>query len=324
MIVRSMLAAVGLMVAAIVSPAAAWPDRPITILIPYPPGGATDVITRAVAQQMQRFLGQPITIEHRTGRDGLLALRALGQAAPDGYTLMAGNPTTSSVNPVLHRGQLGFDYEAGVAPISVMSEIPNLMLVAAAFPASDFPAFVEYVRSNPGAIRFGAPGIGSAEHLNGVAFGREAGLDIRFQRHEGGALEGIADLAAGKFDWAMVNVASSAPAIRDGRVKALAVSGNVRVPEFPVVPTFAELGYPDIFGNAWQALFAPGGTPREIVQALHHAVVAAVDAAELRQNFLKRGIIVTTSESPEAFAAALKAEMARRAKAIADAGIATD
>src|SRR5262245_40688420 len=112
-----------------VTTATGYPDRPILILVPYPPGGATDIVTRVVATEMQSLIGTPITVENRPGRDGLLALQALGKATPDGYTLMAGNPTTNAVNPVLHPGQLGFDYDKGVVPISVMSEIPNAMLV---------------------------------------------------------------------------------------------------------------------------------------------------------------------------------------------------
>jgi tripartite-type tricarboxylate transporter receptor subunit TctC len=145
-----------------------------------------------------------------------------------------------------------------------------------------------------------------------------------FQSHDGGALEAIADLLAGKFDWAMINVASATPLIRDGKLKALAVSGRFRVQSFPDVPTLEECGYPGIFGNAWQALFAPGGTPARIVHALHKAIVQSVGSDEVRHAFHKRGVITMTSESPEAFAAALKAEMALRAKAIAEAKIAVD
>jgi tripartite-type tricarboxylate transporter receptor subunit TctC len=307
-----------------VTTATGYPDRPILILVPYPPGGATDIVTRAVATAMQSLIGTPIAVENRAGRDGLLALQALGKAAPDGYTLMVGNPTTNAVNPVLHPGQLGFDYDKGVVPISVMSEIPNAMLVTASFPASTFQEFVDHARRNPGRLKYGAPGVGAGEHLNGFAFGKAAGLDMVFQPHDGGALEAVADLMAGKFDWAMINVASTAPLIRGGKLKALAVSGRLRVPDFPDVPTIDEAGYPGIFGNAWQGLFAPGGTPPEVVRMLHKAVVQAVNTEAVKDALRKRGIVIVTSESPEAFATALKAEMAVRAEALADAKVSVD
>src|SRR5262249_22517408 len=150
------------------------------------------------------------------------------------------------------------------------------LVVAASFAADNFTDFIDYVKKNPGQVRFGGPGVGSGEHLNGVAFGKAAGLDMVYQPHHGGALEAIADLLAGKCEWAMINVASTAPLIREGKLRALAVSGRFRVQGFPDVPTLDECGYPGIFGNAWQALFAPGGTPPDVVHALHRAVIQAV------------------------------------------------
>jgi tripartite-type tricarboxylate transporter receptor subunit TctC len=301
--------------------AAAYPERPITIIIPYPPGGATHIVTATVAREMEKHLGQPVTLEHKAGRDGMIALEAAGKAAPDGYTLMAGNPTTNAVNPVVRRRQLPFDYAQAIAPITIMSEIPNLLLVATAFPAASFRDFVAYVKQNPGKVKFGAPGIGAGEHLNGLVFAKAAGLDMPFQRHEGGALEALRDLVDGKFQWAMVNAASSAALIKQGKIKPLAVSGTRRVPAYPDVLTVDESGYKGIFSNAWQALFAPGGTPQEIIDELHRAVVAAVGSPAVREEFEKRSIIVVTSRSPAAFAAELKADIAQKEKIVAETGI---
>jgi len=304
--------------------AAEYPERPITIIIPYPPGGATHIVTAAVAREMEKSLGQPLRLDHKAGRDGMIALEAAGKAAPDGYTLMAGNPTTNAVNPVVRRRQLPFDYAQAIAPITVMSEIPNLFLVAANFPAANFKEFIAYVKQNPGKVKFGAPGIGAGEHLNGLVFGKAAGLDMPFQRHEGGALEALRDLMDGKFQWAMVNAASSAALIKEGKIRALAVSGGRRVPAYPDVPTIDESGYKGIFSNAWQALFAPGGTPKEIIDKLHRAVVAAVESPAVREEFAKRSIIAVTSRSPAAFAADLKADIAQKEKIVAETGIAVE
>jgi tripartite-type tricarboxylate transporter receptor subunit TctC len=301
--------------------AAGYPERPITIIIPYPPGGATHIVTAAVAREMEKSLGQPVRLEHMVGRDGMVALEAAGKAAPDGYTLMAGNPTTNVVNPVVRRKQLPFDYAQAIAPISVMSEIPNLFLVGAAFPAANLREFIAYVKQNPGKVKFGAPGIGAGEHLNGLVFAKAAGLDMPFQRHEGGALEALRDLVDGKFQWAMVNAASSAAPIKEGKVKLLAVSGSRRVPAYPGVPTIEEAGYKGIFSNAWQALFAPGATRREVIDTLHRAVVAAVATPAVREEFEKRSIIVLTSSSPAAFAAELKADIAQKEKIVIETAI---
>jgi tripartite-type tricarboxylate transporter receptor subunit TctC len=319
--ISSVLAVLACPAAAAVSYAAAYPERPITIIIPYPPGGATHIVTASVAREMEKQFGQPVRLEHKAGRDGMIALEAAGKAAPDGYTLMAGNPTTNAVNPVVRRRQLPFDYAQAIAPVTVMSEIPNLFLVAAAFPAASFAEFIAYVKQNPGKVKFGAPGIGAGEHLNGLVFGKAAGLDMPFQPHAGGALEALRDLVDGKFQWAMVNAASSAALIKQGKIKPLAVSGSRRVPAYPDVPTVEEAGYKGIFSNAWQALFAPGGTPQEIIDKLHRAVVAAVGSPAVREEFEKRSIIAVTSRSPEAFAAELKADIAQKEKIVAETGI---
>ncbi len=316
-----MLAIVACGVSTVVASAAEYPERPITILIPYPPGGATHIVTTAVAREMEQQLGQPVKLEHKVGRDGMIALEAAGQAAPDGYTLMAGNPTTNAVNPVVRRRQLPFVYEQAIAPVTVMSEIPNLFLVAAAFPAHSFKEFITYAKQNPGKVKFGAPGIGAGEHLNGLMFAKATALDMPFQRHEGGALEALRDLVDGKFQWAMVNAASSAALIKQGKIRALAVSGSQRVPAYPGLPTIEEAGYKGIFSNAWQALFTPGGTPKEIIDRLHRAVVAAVASPAVREEFEKRSIIAVTSRSPEAFAAELKADIAQKEKIVAETGI---
>ncbi len=304
-----------------VASAAGYPERAITIVIPYPPGGATHIVTSMVAREMEQQLGQPLRLDHKVGRDGMIALEAAGQAAPDGYTLMAGNPTTNAVNPVVRRRQLPFIYEQAIAPITVMSEIPNLFLVAAAFPANSFKELIAYAKQNPGKVKFGAPGIGAGEHLNGLVLARAAALDMPFQPHEGGALEALRDLVDGKFQWAMVNAASSAALIKQGKIRPLAVSGSRRVPAYPDLPTIEEAGYPGIFSNAWQALLAPGGTPKEIIDRLHRAVVAAVASPTVREEFEKRSIIAVTSRSPEAFAAELKADIAQKEKIVAETGI---
>jgi tripartite-type tricarboxylate transporter receptor subunit TctC len=304
--------------------AAGYPERPITIILPYPPGGATHIVTSLVAREMEKQFGQPVKLEHKVGRDGMIALEAAAAAAPDGYTLMAGNPTTNSVNPVVRKRQLPFDYARAITPVTVMSEIPNLLVVAASFPAANFAQFVSYVKQNPGKVKFGAPGIGAGEHLSGLMFARAAGLDMPFQRHEGGAVEALRDIVDGKFQWAMVNAASSAPLIRDGKIRALAVSGNRRVPAYPDVPTVDESGFQGGFSNAWQALFVPGGTSRDIVEKLHQAVVAAVANPAVKDEFEKRSIIVVTSTSPAAFAAELKADIARKEKIVAETGIVVD
>ena len=310
--------------AAAAAGAAGYPERPITILIPYPPGGATHIVTLAVAREMEKQFGQPVKLDHRVGRDGMVALEAAGAAAPDGYTLMAGNPTTNAVNPVVRRRQLPFDYARAIAPVTVMSEIPNLLVVAVAFPPANFADFIAYAKQHPGKVKFGAPGIGAGEHLSGLMFARAAGLDMPFQRHEGGAVEALRDIVDGKFQWAMVNAASSAPLIRDGKIRPLAVSGSQRARAFPDVPTVDESGYKGIFSNAWQALFAPGGTPRDIIDRLHQAVVAAVATSAVKEEFEKRNIIVMTSQSPDAFAAELRADIARKEKIVAETGIVVD
>lgn len=301
--------------------AAEYPERPITIIIPYPPGGATHIVTAAVARELEKQLGQPVRLEHKVGRDGMLALEAAAAAAPDGYTLMAGNPTTNAVNPVVRKRQLPFDYAKAIAPVTVMAEIPNVLVVAAAFPSADFAQFIAYVKQNPGKVKFGAPGVGAGEHLSGLMFAKAVGLDMAFQRHEGGAVEALRDIVEGKFQWAMVNAASSAPLIKEGKLRALAVSGSKRAAAFPDVPTVDEAGYKGIFSNAWQALFAPGGTPEPIIAKLHRSVVTAVAVPAVQEEFARRSIVAVPSASPQTFAAELKADIARKEIIVAESGL---
>ena len=169
------------------------------------------------------------------------------------------------------------------------------MLFRSGFPSANFAEFIAYAKRNPGKVKFGAPGVGAGEHLSGLMFAKAAGLDMPFQRHEGGALEAVRDILDGKFQWAMINAASTAPLIREGKLRALAVSGGRRIPAFAEVPTVDEAGYPGIFGNAWQALFAPGGTPQVVIERLHRAVVAAVALPAVRDEFEKRNIIARTT-----------------------------
>jgi tripartite-type tricarboxylate transporter receptor subunit TctC len=322
-IVRSFIVIVGIAFAALVG-AAGYPERPVTIIIPYPAGGATHIVTSVIAREMEKQFGQPVKLEHRIGRDGMVALEAAAAAAPDGYTLMAGNPTTNVVNPVVRKRQLAFDYTRAITPVTVMSEIPNLLVVAAPFPAANFAQFIAYVKQNPGKVKFGAPGVGAGEHLSGLMLAKAAGLDMPFQRHEGGAVEALRDIMDGRFQWAMVNAASSTPLIKEGKLRALATSGSRRVAAFPDTPTVDESGYPGIFGNAWQALFVPGGTSPEIIDKLHKAVGAAVAVPEVQDEFRKRSIIVVTSASPAIFATELKADMARKEKIVTESGIAIE
>ncbi|HEV7820901.1 MAG TPA: tripartite tricarboxylate transporter substrate-binding protein, partial [Burkholderiales bacterium] len=205
-VARSLIVVAGIALTAEAG-AAGYPERPVTIIIPYPPGGATHIVTAVIAREMEKQFGQPVRLEHKVGRDGMVALEAAAAAAADGYTLMAGNPTTNVVNPVVRKRQLAFDYTRAITPVTVMSEIPNLLVVAAPFPPGNFEQFIAYVKQNPGKVKFGAPGVGAGEHLSGLMFARMAGLDMPFQRHEGGAVEALRDIIDGKFQWAMVNAA---------------------------------------------------------------------------------------------------------------------
>src|SRR3954468_17052422 len=252
-----------------------YPSRPVRILVPYGPGGATDIIARIVAQHLTSELGQSFIVENRPGANGNLALEAAAKATPDGYTLLVGNVSTNAINENIYASTLSIKPSRDLAGVAKLVEIPHIVVAPATLPANNIAELIALAKKEPGKLNFASVGIGSYPHLDMERFMRAAGVELTHVPYKGGAGQAIPALISGEVQVAFFNLASLLPHIKSGRLKPLAAETEQRLPELPSIPTMAEQGFPGIGTNAWQGMFAPAATPKPIVEKLYSAVSAA-------------------------------------------------
>ncbi len=270
-------------------PAAAqesYPSRPVKIVVPYAPGGATDIIARILGQRLTESLGQSFIVENRPGASGNLALESVAKAAPDGYTLLVGNVSTNTINENTFAQQLQIKPSRDLVGIAKLIEIPHIIAVTAGFPGSSLADLVAEARRNPEA----------------------AGIQMTHVPYKGGAGQMIPSLISGETTVAFINLSSTLGHIRAGKLKPLATAAPQRLAELPDVPTLAELGYPGIGTNAWQGMFAPAATPRPVVDKLYSAVAAVLLRPEMKEGLAKQMQTVTLSSSPQEFTELVRKE----------------
>ena len=298
--IAAVLAAI--MVAA-AAPAAAqdkYPSRPVKILVPYAPGGATDILARVIADGMRRSLGTNFIVENKPGAFGIVALEELARSRPDGYTLFVGNVTTNAITPMLYAKKMSFDYNATIIPVTRLADLPAFLLATTRdFPPNTVADFVAYAKARPGQLKYATVGYGSFPHYDMIMFEKKAGIDMIDIPLKGGASEVVTNMAAGDEQVSFLNVATSAPLIKAGNLKALAVVADQRLPDYPNVPTMAEAGYAGIGTLQWQGLFTRAGTPKTIVDTLYKAAAAAVRSPEAAKVFAPQYVRALPSESPE-------------------------
>jgi tripartite-type tricarboxylate transporter receptor subunit TctC len=295
-----------------VLPAVAYPDKPITLIIPFPPGGSTGYTAKVLAEQMSKAIGQPVNVEAKTGNFGITAIKEI-IGKTDGYTLMVGSIITNSMTPVMHREKLGFDYDKEVVPITKLAAFPSVLMTQPAMPANTLKEVLARLKSTSGKLRFGTDFPGTYVDIDFIMLSRAADLKVSI-RSANGAVAILNDLVDGKIDMAMLNVATSSANV--GKYKPLAVTSTRRLSNFPAVPTMAEAGFPQIGTSNWQGLFAPRGTPPDVIRTLHKAAVEAMNSARAKEEFAKVNAEITTSESPEKLAAEIKTEMANWEKLV--------
>jgi tripartite-type tricarboxylate transporter receptor subunit TctC len=292
------------LLAAAAFPAAAqdaYPSRPVKLLIPYAPGGATDIIARIVGAKLTESLGQSFIVENRPGANGNLALEAAAKAAPDGYTLLVGNVSTNAINESVYSGQLTIRPSHDLVGITKLVEIPHIVVANASFPANSIAELIALAKKDPGKINFASVGMGSYPHLDMERLMKAAGIQLTHVPYKGGAGQAIPAMIAGEVQVAFFNMASLLPHIKSGRLKALAAVPTQRLPELPNVATLAEQGFPGIGTNAWQGLFAPAATPKPVVDKLYAAVAAVLNKPEEREGLAKKMLTVNVSPSPQEF-----------------------
>jgi tripartite-type tricarboxylate transporter receptor subunit TctC len=278
---------------------AAYPDKPIHILVTVPPGGAADIIARTVGAKLSQLLGVSVIVENRGGASGTIAAGLVARAAPDGYTLLQNSITTQGIGPYLFP-KLPYDSFKDFAPISLLATLPEIMTVSADMPIKSVDAFVALAKSKPGQLSFASSGSGSAPHMTGELFKMATGTNLLHVPYKGSGPAAM-DVASGRVQ-AMFDAAPSLmPYVQAGKLRVLAAASEHRNALMPDVPTFAELGYKDMNVLLWYGILAPAGTPTAIIARLNKALGEALAAPDLRQQFAQQGIDAT-HDTPEEFA----------------------
>jgi tripartite-type tricarboxylate transporter receptor subunit TctC len=277
-----------------------YPNRTVRVLVPYAPGGATDITARIVGDQMQKITGQPFVILNKPGAFGLLAIDEMVKAAPDGYTLMVGNVTTNAITPILYSKKMSFDYAKSVTAVSNLIDVPAFLLVTTAndFPVKSVAELIDYAKKNPGKVRYGTVGVGSYPHYDMAYFAKRADdLDMTALPNKNGASGVIQDMLRGDVQAAFLNVASSAGMVQSGKFRPIAVVNHERLPDYPNVPTMKEAGFADVGTVAWNGLFAPAATPKPVLDALHQIVMKALQSPEVQEKFKKQKMNIAPSST---------------------------
>lgn len=285
---------------------AAWPEKPIRMVVPYAAGGGADNTARVVAQQMSIALGQPIVIDNRPGAGGVIGEDNVAKAPADGYTVLY-DASAFSVNPSLRK--LPFDAAKDFIPVSLVATAPQILVVPATAPYSTVAQFLDFARKNPGKLSFASAGGGTGSHLAGEALNEQARLSLMHVPYKGGA-PALTDVMGEQVSAYFGNVASTLGYVQSGKLRALAVSSAKRVPGLPDTPTLAESGLPGYNVVEWNGVFLPKGTPPDIVQRLGKAVQAAVNEPQVKQKLLQLGL-EPAGTTPEAFAKFVQNEMGR-------------
>jgi tripartite-type tricarboxylate transporter receptor subunit TctC len=304
-IVRFLIA---LMAVAVGGPVlAAYPDKPVRIVVPYAPGGAVDVVARKLAQKLSEQTGQSFFVENKPGASGTIGAQAVVRAAPDGYTLLALDNTFSLLPFVFKK--LPWEGDIPVVPISVTAYTPVLLLVNSESKHKDLAALIAFAKANPDKLTYGTGGNGSAPHFSAEAFQQAAGVKLSHIPYKG-AGEAVTGLVGGQIDLVLLSTGSVASQLKAGKLRALAASGNKRLESFPNVPTFAEAGLPGFGIVNWSGLVAPAGTPKEVVARLSAEVTKALETPDMKA-FLANLSADPGGTGPEAFAKLMKEENVR-------------
>jgi tripartite-type tricarboxylate transporter receptor subunit TctC len=295
-----------------------WPQQPVRWIVPFAAGGAIDNISRAVGQQVGRELQQSIVVENRAGAAGNLGAAAVARAQPDGYTLLVGTSATHGANPSLF-SKPGYDAVADFEPIALFGMVPNVLVVHPQKGPRDVAELVARAKASPGKLTYASAGTGTSLHLAGVMFERSAGVQLLHVPYKGGAPASV-DLMGGVVDMMFDTVAVSLPLVQSGKTRALAVASAERHPALPDVPTFAELGFKGVEAGTWAGLFAPKGTPADVVAELRRASDAALADAGVRSSLRGMGVQGVTRSGP-AFRDFVQEEIRKSAALVKAAGI---
>lgn len=307
--------------AASASAQTAYPAKPIQLVVPFAPGGATDIVARLVGQKLAERLGRPVVVDNRPGAGGNLGAAIVAKAPADGHVLFLGTIATHAINQSLY-ARLGYDPVRDFAPVSLLTSVPLVLVVPADLPARSVKDLVALAKARPGALNYASPGAGTALHLAGELFKSLAGVDVVHVPYKGSA-PAITDLLGGRVSLMFDTTLSALPHVKAGKLRALAVTTARRSAALPELPTVAESGLPGFDVSAWNGILVPAGTPREIVARLATEVAAIMKLADVRERLAGQGAEAIGSTSEE-FAAHIAAETAKWAKVVRASGARVD
>jgi tripartite-type tricarboxylate transporter receptor subunit TctC len=296
---------------------AQYPNRPVKLIVPFPPAGATDIVGRIVAQKLGEQMGQSVVVENKPGAGGSIGSDLAAKSAPDGYTLLMATSSTHSIGPVLQK--LPYDPLKDFAPITHVANVPNVLVVSPVLPVTSVQELIAYAKARPGQLNFASSGVGTIVHLNGELFKMLAGVDLVHVPYKGTALS-IPDVANGSVAMLFDSLASVQPHIKSGRVRPIAVNAQKRSALLPEIPTLAEAGMPAFDRYTWFGMFAPAGTPRDIVARVNAEVATALKAPDLLERFAAAGAEAVGS-TPEQFVERIKSDAAKWAEVIKAANV---
>lgn len=296
---------------------AAYPSKPITMIVPFPPGGPTDLVARVLAQTMGAQMGQQIIVDNRGGANGNIGSAAAAKAAPDGYTVLY-NTSSITLSPALYK-KLSYDVQRDLAPVGLAATVPLALVVNTAVPANSLKEFIAYAKANPGKLSYGSAGNGNITHLGAFQFLQANGIDAVHVPYKGSA-PADADLVGGQIQFMTDTVNSVAGFVRENRLKLLAVTTLKRTSLFPDAPTMAEAGMPGFDVSAWQGLMVPAGTPEPIIKRLNVEMAKALKDPEVLKKLAGQGAIPLGS-TPQEYGAYIKSEMTRWSDIVRQTGV---
>ena len=298
-----------------------YPAKPVRLIIPFPPGGATDILGRVLAQKLGELMGQQVVVENRPGAGGAIGSELAAKAVPDGYTILLATVSTHSVGPALNP-KMPYDVKRDFAPVIHMADATNVLIVSPTLPVGNLKELIAYAKANPGKLNFGSSGNGTIVHMTGEMFKMATGTYVAHIPYKGTALA-IPDLIAGQIAFMFDNISSALPHIRSGKVKAFAISQLKRSRLVPEIPTMDEAGLKEFESSTYFGVFAPAGTPTAIIQRLNTEINKALLAVDFRERLAANGA-EPVGGTPEQFARVIERETAKFAAVVKRAGIKPD
>jgi tripartite-type tricarboxylate transporter receptor subunit TctC len=287
-----------------------YPSKPVKIVVPYAPGGGTDITARIFGDHMKNGLGQQFVVENKPGAFGILAIEEMARSKPDGYTLMIGNVSTNAITPILFKKKFNIDFEKDVVSVARMDIYPSFIIATTTnFNVKSIAELVAEAKKNPGKIRYTSAGVGSFPHYDMEIFARRAGVEMNHIPNKTGAAGMLNDLVVGDAQVAELNAATSAAMIKAGKLLPIAVVAEQRLKDYPDVPTLAEAGFPGVGTLHWQSMLAPAATPKPVIDTLFKAIVEASKQPALKEAFDKQLVSIKVSDSPDEAKTWLKGEL---------------